>query len=80
MSQSVATARRLYDTWLIPKFSMIIKGTRLTNKRVAAMLVGSKLLPGEKNLIIQVLYNREAALSWDFSEIRKVRDSVAEPQ
>ena len=80
MSQSVATARGPYDTWLIPKFSMIAKGTRLTNERVAAMLVGSELLPGEKNLMMQVLYNREAALSWDFSEIGKVRDSVAEPQ
>ena len=63
MSQSVATARGPYDTWLIPKFSMITKGTRLTNKRVAAILVGSELLPGEKNLMMQVLYNREAALS-----------------
>ena len=27
-----------------------------------------------------MLYNCEAALSWDFLEIRKVRNSVAEPQ
>ncbi len=44
------------------------------------MQIGSKLWPREKEVLMQVFYNREAALSWEFSEIGRIRKSVAEPQ
>jgi hypothetical protein len=69
-----------YGHWLIPKFSTLTKGTRLTDERVALTQIGIDLLPQEKELLMQVLYNREAVLSWDFSEIGKVRSAVAVPQ
>jgi hypothetical protein len=66
--------------WLIPEFSTLAKGTRLTDKRVAIMQIGTDILPQEEDLLMQLLYNREAVLSWDFSEIGKVRSAVAAPQ
>jgi hypothetical protein len=69
-----------YGHWLISKFPTLAKGTRLIDERVALMQIGIDLLPREKDPMMQVLYNREAVLSWDFSEIGKVRSAVAVPQ
>jgi hypothetical protein len=52
-----------YAHCLIPKFSTLAKGTRLTDERVALIQIGIDLLPWEKDLLMQVLYNREAVLS-----------------
>jgi hypothetical protein len=46
-----------YGHWLIPKFSVLGKGSRLTDERVALMQIGTDLLPQEKDLLMQVLYN-----------------------
>jgi hypothetical protein len=69
-----------YGHWLVPKFSTLAKGTRLTDERVSLIQIGIDLLPREKDLLMQVLYDREAVLSWDFSEIGKIRSAVAAPQ
>jgi hypothetical protein len=66
-----------YDLWLTPKFSTIARGARLTQERVERMIVGDSQ---EKNLMLEMLYNREAALAWDFNEIGCVKDSVAPSQ
>lgn len=68
-----------YDEWLTPKFSTIPVGSRLTPERISKLEVGSFLSEEEKKLLHRVLFNREAALSWDFSEIGLVKDEVMPP-
>lgn len=69
-----------YDHWLIPKFSDIERGSRLTPERIKRMIVGEELSPQERDLLLEMLYNREAALAWDLSEIGRVKEDVAPPQ
>lgn len=63
-----------------PKVSNILRGSRLTPERLAKLRIGEHLTVEERKLLIHVLYNREAALSWTFSEIGSLRPEVAPPQ
>ena len=69
-----------FDHLITPKFSKILRGSRLTAERVDAMVVGGGLLPRERELLIALLYNREKALAFDFSHCGTVRPEVAPPQ
>ena len=69
-----------YAKFLIPKFSKIAKGARLKPQRLAEMRIGSNLTPQERELLTEMLYNREAVLSWNFEEMGKVREDVVPPQ
>lgn len=44
------------------------------------MIVGDGMTSAEKKLLTEMLFNYEAALAWDFSEIRRVKLEVALPQ
>ena len=66
-----------YTHWLIPKFTPIAKGARLIPERLAKMIIGDGMTIEEKNVLTEMLYNREAVLAWDFTEIRKVKREVA---
>jgi hypothetical protein len=70
----------LYSNWITPKFSDIPKGSRLTKERIKDLIVGDSLWPKEKELLIEMLYNCEKALAFDFSEIGKVKPDVAPQQ
>ncbi len=48
-----------YTHWLIPKFTSIAKGARLTPKWLTKMIIGDGMTSQEKDL----LYNREAVLA-----------------
>ena len=52
----------LYAKWLIPKFSKIAKGSRLTLERIEKLIVGS-ITPQERELLLAMLYNREIILT-----------------
>lgn len=69
-----------YSHWLIPKFSNLARGARMTPERLSKMIVGEELTIKEKELVTEMLYNREAALAWDFSHIGRVNPDVAPPQ
>ena len=69
-----------YTHWLIPKFTPIAKGARLTPERLAKMIIGDGMTLQEKEVLTEMLYNREAVLAWDFSEMGKVKKEVAHPQ
>jgi hypothetical protein len=64
-----------YDYLLISKFSVISREIRLIFKRFAEMKIG-KLLEVKKDLLTEILYNRETALAWDFTYYKKVRPEV----
>ena len=68
-----------YPDWITPKFSDIPKGSQLTKEQIERLVVGDSLWSKEKELFIEMLYNREKALAFDFSEIRKVKPDVALP-
>jgi hypothetical protein len=69
-----------YDYLLISKFFAISREARLTFKRFAEMKIGKELLKIKKNLLTEILYNRKAALAWDFTYCERVRSEMALPQ
>jgi hypothetical protein len=62
-----------YPDWIISKFSNILKGSRLTKERIERLVVGDSLWSKEKELFIEMLYNWEKALAFDFTYIEKIR-------
>lgn len=69
-----------YDQWFTPKFSRIARGARMTPERAERMICGDMLTDQEREVMLEMLYKREAALAWNFDEIGRVRDEVAAPQ
>ncbi|CAM1507682.1 Fc.00g073230.m01.CDS01 [Cosmosporella sp. VM-42] len=71
-----------FSDWITPKFSLIEKGSRIYGDRLQGLLdqVEGHLTQQEIELFLQIMYNREAALSWDFEESGKVDPMIAPPQ
>ena len=57
-----------YAGWIILKFSSIKKGSRLTSERLKKLKLGDGLSDEEKDVFYKMLYNREAAVAFDFKE------------
>ncbi len=66
-----------YDHWLFFKFFKIAREFRLTLKRAKRMICNDALTLQEKNLLLKMLFNREAIMIWNFSEMRKIKDIVS---
>jgi hypothetical protein len=66
-----------YDYLLIPKFSAISRGARLTPKRFTGMKIGEELLKTKKDFLMEMLYNYKTILAWDFTHYRKIRSEMA---
>lgn len=69
-----------WDGVIHPKTSALPRGTRLTGDRIQGLSIGMKLRPKERDLLITLLLNRKAALSWEFEECEKLHPDVAPPQ
>lgn len=69
-----------YSQWLYPRISRLGEGARLTPERVERLVIGNSLTPQERDVVLQMLYNREGAFAWVFSEIGHVKKEVAPPQ
>jgi len=65
---------------LEPRYTLIARGARLTPERLSEMNIRKQLLPKERRLVEEMLFNREAALAWDFSEVGRIYLDVAPPQ
>jgi hypothetical protein len=78
-ASNVPCGPRMYTEWITPKFSDIRKGTCLTNKQIKDLVVRDSLWPKEKEVFLEMLYNQEKAIAFDFSHIRKVKLDVAPP-
>jgi hypothetical protein len=65
-----------YDYLLISKFFTINRKARLISKRFAEIKIGKELLKIEKDFLMEILYNRKAALAWDFTYYEKIRPEV----
>jgi hypothetical protein len=68
---------RKYDYLLISKFFIISREMRLIPKRFTGIKIGKELLKAEKDFLTEILYNRKAALAWDFIYCKKVRLEIA---
>ena len=42
-------------------------------------MYSSIIIEWEREVLLELLYKREAVLVWDFAEIRRVRDEVTDP-
>lgn len=80
--QGLMESNAKYSDYITPKFSLMPRGTRIHGERLQGLLdqVKDTLSSEETDIFLNVMYNREAALAWDFSECGKVDPSVAPPQ
>ena len=69
-----------YTHWLISKFTSIVKGIRFTPEQLEKIIIGKGMTTQKKEVFIEMLYNREVVLAWNFTEMGKVRRNVAPPQ
>jgi hypothetical protein len=58
---------------------MFPRGTRVTPQRLKEMKISKELQPRECELLEELLYRREGALAWDFSESGRVSEEVIPP-
>ena len=68
-----------YEGNLIPRFSAIPRGSRLTEERVKTLKIGDTLTPEERALLMEVLFNREEAIAFEFEEKGVVKPEVEPP-
>jgi hypothetical protein len=65
-----------FAEFLISKFSELTKETRLKSERIQRMQIKNELLKREKRLLLEMLFNREIALFWNFIEKDSIRSKV----
>lgn len=52
-----------FSEWLIPKFSTLARSVRLKPERLQKMIIGDGMTFAKKKLLIEMLFNCEAALA-----------------
>jgi beta-N-acetylglucosaminidase len=62
--------------FLIFKFFELTKETRLNFERIQKMQIKNELLKREKELFLEMLFNREIALFWNFIEKDSIRSKI----
>ena len=67
----------MYTEWITPKFLDICKGTCLTKEQIKDLVIKDSLWPKEKEVFLEMLYNQEKAITFDFLHIRKVKLNIA---
>ena len=63
-----------YTYWFIPKFISLFKETGLILEWLFKMIIRYRITEQEKVVFIEILYNKEAVLAWDFTEIRRIKN------
>ncbi len=69
-----------YSNWITPKFSDIERGSQLTDEHIKDLKLRDSLQLAEREVFIEMLYNREKALAFDFSHLERVSHDMAPPQ
>jgi len=65
--------------WLIPKFSDIERGSRLTPERIEKLKIGKGITKEEREVLIEVLFSREKGIAFDFTEKGVFKPEVEPP-
>ena len=68
-----------YNQWITPKFSTIVRGSRLTEERLSKMDIRTDLWPKEAELLKELLYNRKAAMAFDWQEKGRINMGIEPP-
>ena len=58
-----------YRDHILPKWSGLERGTQLTLERIGLLKIGEEIGLDEKEMLLKVLYTREAVLMFEWSEI-----------
>jgi hypothetical protein len=66
--------------WIHPRLAKFPRGQRLTERRREELVIGPDLTTLEKEVLVEILYNREGALAWDWTELGRISHEVAPPQ
>ena len=69
----------LFQEHIIAKFSKIKRGETLWPNRIKMMQISTDLWPNERDLLMEVLHNREAAIAFDSSEKGRIHDDIEPP-
>ncbi|KAJ6102680.1 hypothetical protein N7486_005107 [Penicillium sp. IBT 16267x] len=72
--------RTRFDRYLKPRIAEFARGARLTPEREEKLVVGTDLLPEERELLREMLFKREGVLAWSWEHIRRVHPEVFSPQ
>ncbi len=51
----------------------------MTKKRLDSLIIEEDLIKQKKKLFIEIFYNREKILTWEFIKIKKIRSEVTPP-
>ena len=68
-----------YPGLLIPKFPAIEWGRRLTQARIWSLNIGEHHTPNERDHLLEMLFNREAAITFHSSEKGRFHDFIEPP-
>ena len=74
------STRKFDSIYLTKKFSNIKRGSRLTLERLVVIKPSLNLIARETKLLYELLFNREAALIYNFTYLGRVNLEVAPPQ
>ncbi len=66
-----------FAEFFISKFFELAKETRLKSERIQRMQIKNELLKRKKELLLEMLFNRETALFWDFIEKNSIRSKIS---
>lgn len=69
----------MYEGFLIPKFLMIRRGERLTPARVERLNIGTHLWLAEREVFLEMLFNREAAIAFTSGEKGRFHEFIEPP-
>jgi hypothetical protein len=62
-----------------PRYARFPRGMRMTPQRLSEMKISNELQSREREMLTELLYRREGALAWDFSESGRVSEEVVPP-
>lgn len=68
-----------FHEYILPKRSGLPYGTRLTPDRIGMLKMGEELWEAEREMLLEILYSREAVLTFEWEEIGRVREEVTPP-
>ena len=69
-----------FKRYISPRLAKFPRGQRLTKQRFEELVIGPDLTALESELLVEILYNREGALAWDWTELGRISHEVAPPQ
>lgn len=65
-----------YAAWFIPKFLAIFRKSCLMLKCLKIMIISLKITEEEKNVLIEMFYNKKKAIAFLFEEIDMIKSDV----